>query len=259
MHWRLVDTGPGEAHYNMALDEAISETVRKGSSPPTLRFFGWDVPSVSIGSSQRAGDVDLGYCASSGIPVVRRPTGGRAILHGDELTYSFASGTTDGVFSGNLFKDYRKLGIAFSMAFSVLGVENETVFSRRASGERSPICFQSSSYGEITVGRRKVIGSAQRRWPDGLLQQGSIPYSIDHEGMRKVFPGGKGASPASMAGLREFLPGLGPGKLKSAVVSSFLEVFGISIVESLLTDEEEALTQRLLREKYLLPGWNLRR
>jgi lipoate-protein ligase A len=243
----------------MALDEAISESVRKGASPPTLRFFGWDRPSVSIGSSQRAGEIDLEYCGLEEIPIVRRPTGGRGILHGDELTYSFASGIDKGVFSGGLFKDYRKLSGAFSRAFTILGMKTETVFSRRAPGARSPVCFQTSSYGEINIEKRKVIGSAQRRWPDGLLQQGSIPYSMDYEGMRGVFPGGTADAPGEMAGLRDFLPLLRPEELKGTVRASFQEVFGIEFVEYPPTRDEEALTRRLLHEKYSLPGWNFRR
>lgn len=89
--WRLIDSGPCDASYNMALDEAIAVFVRRGRSCPALRLYGWETPSVSLGSFQKLDDIDEEYCSHENIPVVRRPTGGRAVLHGDELTYSFSS------------------------------------------------------------------------------------------------------------------------------------------------------------------------
>jgi lipoate-protein ligase A len=260
--WRLIDSGPGGAFHNMALDEAIAAGVREGRSPPTLRYFGWDRPSVSIGSMQRVEEVDLARCASMDIPVVRRPTGGRGILHGDELTYSLsapAGAGARGIFSGGLFGSYRKISEAFSDAFGRLGLTPETTLRRRAARRGGPLCFQSASYGEMTVRGMKVIGSAQRRWPGGLLQQGSIPYRLDYEGMGLLFRGGEEAAHGSMAGLGEFLPGLEAGALKEAVKASFQEAFGVRFLESSPTPEEEALAGELLHVKYLRPEWTLRR
>lgn len=261
--WRLIESGTSNAFYNMALDEAVAAGLRKGQSPPVLRFYAWDRPSVSIGRFQKAGDLDLRYCRQRDIPVVRRPTGGRGILHGHELTYSFSAKTKDGSFEGGLLDSYRKLSAAFSRALSMLGLSPET---RGGNGPRrqenrprqqSPLCFQSTSYGEITLDGAKVIGSAQKRWPDGLLQQGSIPYSTDYRELEKIF--GLKHTENPMPGLTELAPGLRPEGLKEAIKASFEEVFDITLIESCPTAGEEALAEKLLAEKYLRPRWNLGR
>jgi lipoate-protein ligase A len=257
--WRLVDSGPLDAFLNMAVDEAIASSARQGM-PPTLRFYGWERPSVSIGCFQRAGEVDLAYLARAGIPMVRRPTGGRAILHGPELTYSLSAGTLEGAFSGGLLDSYRKLSGVLARALGSLGLRTEARLRRRTpGGSGSPLCFRCASYGELTVEGRKVAGSAQKRWPDAMLQQGSIPYSLDAQAMEAVFGLGGEAPRGFMAGLREFLPGLKPEALKDAVRASFEGVFGVRLIEAALTGKEAALAGELLEGKYRLASWNLRR
>src|SRR5208337_3548714 len=110
------------------------------------------------------------------------------ILHGDELTYSF-SARNEGLFSQGLLDAYRKISTAFSLGLQRLGLSVK-MKTRRERGnilERSPLCFQSTSYGELTVNGKKLIGSAQKRWADSFLQQGSIPYTIDHTALAAVF------------------------------------------------------------------------
>jgi len=256
--WRCIDSGESDASYNMAVDEAIAEAVRKGSVPPTLRLYGWTEPSVSIGCFQKVEDIDLDYCKGNGIPVVRRPTGGRAILHGRELTYSFASGNTESCFSGGLMSTYGQLSRAFCAALKTLGMDVE-LKSRREKGRiltGSALCFQSVSYGELSINGRKVIGSAQKRWRDGFLQQGSIQFTLDHDLMGRVF---RGADPvgikSAMTGLSEHLPELSPEDLKPPVIKAFEETFGIRLMPMGLTTEEEDLALRLQRRKYLSPEW----
>ena len=187
--WRLIDSGPCDAFYNMALDEAIATGVRRGSAPTTLRLYGWDRPALTLGCFQKASDINIEYCQSKDIPVVRRPTGGRAILHGDELTYSFSANTDRGPFSDGLLDSYRRIGIAFSIAFRKIGVKAEPKKEREKGRvlSRSPLCFQSSSFGEILADNKKLVGSAQKRWNDGLLQQGSIPYLSHEEKLEGIF------------------------------------------------------------------------
>jgi lipoate-protein ligase A len=120
--WRFLDTGPCAAAYNMALDESIATAVRQGNAPPTLRLYGWHEPSVSIGYFQKITDVDAAYCDMRNIPLVRRPTGGRAILHGDEITYSFSSKTTSALFSTGLLDSYKKISTAFVLALKRIGI-----------------------------------------------------------------------------------------------------------------------------------------
>jgi lipoate-protein ligase A len=259
--WRLIDSGPMDAFLNMAVDEALAIGVREGMAP-TLRFYSWERPSVSIGCFQKAEELDLAYLNNAGIPFVRRPTGGRALLHGLELTYSFSAGTGEGAFSGGLLESYRKLSSALSLALRALGLDTEARLHRQhPRAPRSPLCFQSTSYGEITVEGRKVVGSAQKRWQTAMLQQGSMPFTIDIPRLRMAFRTGLRGKvlEGSMAGLREFLPGLGPEALKAAIRASFEEVFGTRLLEAPLTDKEEALAGELLQKKYRSPEWNLRK
>ncbi len=236
--------------------------VRKKGLPPVLRLYGWDRLSLSLGYFQKASEADIGYCGSRGVPVVRRPTGGRAILHGEELTYSLSAVTHSGPFSGGLLDSYRRIASVFHLAFRKMGVCAEKKAQREKGSvlAGSPLCFQSSSYGEILIESRKVIGSAQKRWDDGLLQQGSIPYrSQDEEAGRifgaELFPSMKDRS----ISLREAIPDLDEDHFKETVVYSFEEVFGIRFLRGCPSREELSLARQLEEEKYLQDRWNFRR
>lgn len=123
----------------------------KGSAPPTLRLYGWNRAAVTLGCFQKTSDINIGYCRCHDIPIVRRPTGGRAILHGDELTYSFCAKTDRGPFSHGLLDSYKKISTAFAIALRKIGVKAEPKNERERGRvlSRSPLCFQSSSFGEI--------------------------------------------------------------------------------------------------------------
>lgn len=259
--WRFIDSGPCAASFNMALDEAIATEVRRGAVPPTLRLYGWEIPSVTLGSFQKISDVDLPYCIGNNIPVVRRPTGGRAIFHRDELTYSFSAGNR-GFFSGGLLDTYRQLSIALKSALDMLGVEITMKMERetRRILARSPLCFKSTSYGELSANGKKLIGSAQKRWKDGFLQQGSMPYGIDEERTRKIFK----LDPFSdmregMIGLREALPDLNPAVLKEAIRTAFEKTFRVSLLYSDLSPAESRLARELDGRKYLSSRWTLQK
>ena len=200
--WRLIHSGPCDAFYNMALDEAIAAEVRRGAAPPTLRLYGWDRPALTLGCFQKTSGINVEYCRSQDIPVVRRPTGGRAILHGDELTYSFSAKTDRDPFSHGLLDSYRRISAAFSIALKKIGVIADSKKERekgRVLG-RNPLCFQSSSFGELLLENKKLVGSAQKRWNDGLLQQGSIPYLQHDEPLKGIFGAEKTASLKSSVG-----------------------------------------------------------
>jgi len=263
--WRLIDKGPYRAAHNMALDEVIATAVRKDTAPPTLRLYGWEVPSVSIGYFQKIRDVNIEYCIERNIPIVRRPTGGRAILHDMELTYSFSVKTTSGVFSKGLLDSYKKISNALGSALSKIGLSPELKLSRETRHSspithnlKSPLCFQSTSYGEITIKNMKVIGSAQKRWPDGLLQQGSVPFVIDRDEVAKVFRL-KSSDGGEITGLKEILPDLDPEDLKDAIKISFEEIFDIRLISSSPSQEELSLAEELEARKYLSHHWNFQR
>ena len=258
--WRLIDTGSCKAAYNMALDEAIATAVRKNNAPPTLRLYGWITPSVSIGCFQKISDIDREYCIEKRIPIVRRPTGGRAILHNDEITYSFSVKTTSGIFSKGLLDSYKMVSKAFSLAFLRIGLTPELTLHRGTCHTRSPLCFQSASYGEITIHNKKVIGSAQKRWPKGLLQQGSIPYIVDKDEMSKIFRlESVHMLLGDLTGLKEMIHGLNPDDLKNTIRTAFEETFYIKLMTSSPSKEELSLAEELEACKYLSYQWNFQR
>jgi lipoate-protein ligase A len=251
----------------MALDEAIAIAVKRESAPPTLRLYGWHKPSVSIGYFQKIMDVDVAYCAKKNIPLVRRLTGGRAILHGDEITYSFSSKTTSGLFFKGILDSYKEISAAFCLALSKMGISPELEPSRASGGlrfsglrSRNPSCFQSVSYGEITINGGKVIGSAQKRWTDALLQQGSIPIVTDGDDAAKVFRLDTAQKVKdSFIGLRDVLPGFMPEEFKETVRISFEETFDVKFDVLSLSPEEISMARKLEAERYSSHEWNFKR
>jgi lipoate-protein ligase A len=265
--WRLIDTGPCGAAYNMALDEAIATAARRDYGPPTLRFYGWDVPSVTVGCFQKISDIDIEYCNEKHFPIIRRSTGGRAILHNNELTYSFSVKTTSGPFSKGLLDSYKKISEALCSALSMTGLtpklklQKETRHPQTARHRTgSPLCFQSTSYCEITINNKKVVGSAQKRWIDGLLQQGSIPFTVNINEIVKTFRLGYAHDIIeTFTGLKVISPELKPDDLKNAIRTSFEEIFDTSLITSPLSREEGSLAQELEAQKYLSSKWTFRR
>jgi len=258
--WRLIDTGLGEAFFNMALDESIARLAIERKAPPALRVYGWSRPSVTLGRFQRAADVDSELCAARGIPVVRRPTGGRAILHGDELTYSFSSPANMGHMTEGLFRSYATLSRAFLLAFLSLGIEVKASGRKRGvRTDRSPLCFSSTSFGEITLEGRKIIGSAQRRWPGGMLQQGSIPLEPPRHDTAAVFFRTRehdANEAGSLMGLHEVDTSITYESLRQALSKGFQQSLGISLVETPPSAEEIETAAMLEETKYSQEEWN---
>jgi lipoate-protein ligase A len=260
IEWRFIDSGPCSASYNMAADEAIAIAVRKGNVPATLRIYRWEKPSLSLGSFQKISDVNIAFCTARDIPVVRRPTGGRAIFHDDELTYSFSS-RNETFFSKGLLDSYRILSWALKTAFDCIGLAL-TIKTERESARnlmRSPLCFDSTSYGELTFKGTKIVGSAQKRWKDGLLQQGSIPFAVDRELLRKILSVRLPSDIRPTAGIRNMIDDLKPDKLKDAIRIAFEKTFGTRIIPASLSPEETRLARDLEVRKYLSEEWLFQR
>lgn len=265
--WRLIDTGSCSAAYNMAIDESIAIAVRRDLSPPTLRIYGWDQRSVSIGYFQRSGDIDIGYCRENDILIVRRPTGGRAVLHNDEITYSFSVKTRTGLFSEGLLDSYKKISTALALALSKVGLSPQSKIHKpnpkskiQNSTPHNPLCFQSISYGEVSINNTKVIGSAQKRWADGLLQQGSIPLTTDENEILKLFQRNiVHVRKEPLIGLKQIVPGLSHDELKNAIRISFEETFQVTLIRSSPSQKEISLARELEAQKYLADAWTFRR
>lgn len=174
--WRLIEDGPGEGDANMARDHALLLAADAGRVAPTLRLYGWRRPTVSLGHFQDpARAVDAGRCQAMAVPVVRRPTGGRALLHHHEITYSLAVPLPHPLFTDGLRETYAAVARALLAAVRALGVEEAQAAAESRGGLRSPACFATLNHGEISVGGRKLLASAQRRLKRAFLQHGSLP------------------------------------------------------------------------------------
>ncbi len=182
--WRFLNSGRSDGATNMAVDEAILEGVDRGSSPPTLRVYAWEPPTVSIGHSQTASvELDWEACAGRGFGVVRRPTGGRAVLHAGELTYSVVGRSGEPPLGGTIAESYQAIANGLLLGLEELGVCAELAVvstAARGRGEVAPPCFASAGRFEIVVTGRKLIGSAQRRSGAAVLQHGSLLTDETH-------------------------------------------------------------------------------
>jgi lipoyl(octanoyl) transferase len=181
--WRLLHTSPAHGAWNMAVDESILEHIGRGESRPTLRLYAWQPACLSLGHAQPFADVDMDRLQERGWQVVRRLTGGRAILHTDELTYSVTGSAEEPVLAGGVLESYNHLSQALLYAIQDLGlaveIEKQTKETSPLGQNPNPVCFEMPSAYEITVQGKKLIGSAQARRKDGVLQHGSLPLSGD--------------------------------------------------------------------------------
>lgn len=183
LSWRLIRSGYLTASDNMALDEALLESVSAGISEPVLRLYRWSPAAVTIGYAQplsRA--VNLAACRRSGIDVVRRCTGGRAVLHGDEVTYSIIAPERGALFPADILGSYRRIADALLDALDDLGLQATLSAGRErhtASLRYSSACFITPSSYELVYNGCKITGSAQKRNGLAFLQHGSIPVTLD--------------------------------------------------------------------------------
>ena len=179
--WRLLVDPPAQGAWNMAVDESLLEHVGRGETLPTLRLYAWEPACLSLGYAQPFADVDTARLLARSWEVVRRPTGGRAILHTDELTYSITAPPREPRVIGTVLESYNRLAQALVAAVRSLGipVEVKEHTTGQDSGSQGPVCFEVPSAYEITVGGKKLIGSAQARRREGVLQHGTLPLYGD--------------------------------------------------------------------------------
>ena len=179
--WRVIEHLPAKGAWNMAVDEAVLESVYSGDVLPTLRLYAWEPACLSLGLAQPFSEVDTQTLSANGWDVVRRPTGGRAILHVDELTYSVIAPESEPRVKGGVIESYLRLSQALLEAIRILGLtvqanQNNQVEKRQ---KPNPVCFEVPSNYEITSNGKKLVGSAQARRKEGVLQHGTLPLHGD--------------------------------------------------------------------------------
>lgn len=248
--WRLVIDGARDGIENMALDRAMQLAREAGESGPTVRLYRWVRPTLSLGRFQDAGSIDLDVCRDLGVDVVRRHTGGRGVLHDDELTYSVVAGTDDGIPRATAAA-YRVLSLGLVRAYESLGVEAELV--GRPRGIRgSPACYLHSTPADLSVGQAKLSGSAQVWAGDTCLQHGSITRSRDLTRETAVF-GLNDAGRRSLAmtaltleDVLDSVPAL--EQIEQALVKGFGDSLGVRLERDGFSEWEHAMAARLAGE-----------
>ncbi|MFQ5613935.1 MAG: biotin/lipoate A/B protein ligase family protein [Anaerolineae bacterium] len=268
--WRLLISPPADGATNMAVDEAILHALADAPETgwPTLRFFQWDPPCLSLGYSQRWADVDEAACARLGYTWVRRPTGGRAILHTDELTYSVIAPETEPRLAGSLIESYRSLSRGLLSGLNRLGsAPIQAKGEKGRNPQQSAACFDTPSYYEIThTDGRKLIGSAQVRRRGMVLQHGTLPLRGDITRILEVL----NLAEAERASLKESLAARAltleqalrrPVSFEEAVEAisrGFEQALNLRLEPGELTDREQALVEELRRQRYAAAEWNQR-
>jgi lipoate-protein ligase A len=243
----------------MAIDEALWRSRQAGASPPTLRFFAWAPPTVSLGYGQPLDKhVDVAACRTLGVGLVRRPTGGSAIYHDGperELTYSVVATAGDLGIGADLLETYRWIGAGLLRGLRALGAPAELVPEPPPAGPVPAFCFARTGVFEIEVGGRKLVGSAQRRQGDSFLQHGAVLLGVDEPRLRTLFP----TTRDPLATLTTLEAAMGRRPAFEAVADALAEAFerehDLDLHPGGLSEEEVQLVSTLVTDRYASPGW----
>ncbi|HVB74443.1 MAG TPA: biotin/lipoate A/B protein ligase family protein [Ktedonobacteraceae bacterium] len=264
--YRFLNTYVQDAAMNMAIDEAVLVHHLRGEAAPTLRVFRWSSPSISLGRFQSVErEILLDACEQQGVQLVRRPTGGRAVYHRDEFTYSIVISKRYGVPSG-IVAAYAYLAQGLQSALNLLGVRAE-LSDERVSKTPSAACFASSTQADLTSGGFKLIGSAQVWKDDALLQQGSLPLddrAAEFFAMLRF--SSEDAREEALAAYREkttplhtFASQVAWDEVARAFRAGFSAALQNEFVEGELSASEWELARRLEEEKYRKLEWRKER
>jgi lipoate-protein ligase A len=260
--WRLLTVLTDDGFRHMSLDHALLLSSQEDGFPPTLRFYRWKPPCLSLGRFQPPGDVDWERCRREGVDVVRRPTGGKAILHLDDFTYSIVLPPRCDL-PGSVVEAYAVVCTGIREALSSLGLETEiATVSGGGKAPGSGACFSTSTMADLRCNGRKICGSAQVRHAGGVLQHGSLllrdnsslffrllafPDEKERENARRGFV-------LRSVTLEETGVSVNWGDLADAFVRGFRRAFGVRLEEGKLEAGESNLWAALERE-YRTPSW----
>ncbi|MBA2681458.1 MAG: lipoate--protein ligase family protein [Ktedonobacteraceae bacterium] len=264
--YRFINTGTHDAALNMAIDEAILTHHLRGEVPPTLRVFKWTQTAISLGRFQSVErEIEVQTCQHLGVALVRRPTGGRAVYHKDEFTYSIVIGKRDNVPSG-IVAAYAYLSQGLLAALRLLGVQAE-ISDERVSKHPSAACFASSTQADLTSGGFKLVGSAQVWKDDVLLQQGSLPlkdraseffellrFSSEQARQEALEQYREKTSP-----LHSIAPQTSWDQIAQAFQSGFHSFLQKDFIATELSQSEWNMAQQLVQEKYSSLEWRKER
>ncbi|MFC0523882.1 biotin/lipoate A/B protein ligase family protein [Pontibacillus salicampi] len=268
--WYFIDSGYASPAFNMALDEALLKWHSNGEIPPVLRFYGWEPAALSVGYFQKLkGKIDVESVHNHGFELVRRPTGGRAVLHDKELTYSVIVSENYETMPSTVTEAYRVISQGLLEGFLELGIQAEfSVPEGKLEQTGSAVCFDEPSWYELIVEGRKAAGSAQTRQKGVILQHGSIPIEVDEvtlfdlfiypnervkERARKAF-GTKAAAINEVAARH-----IDVDEVKDAFRKGFEKGLDVEFKPFTLSEDQLQEVQKLMNERYLADDWNYSR
>ncbi|UCH56713.1 MAG: lipoate--protein ligase family protein [Candidatus Bathyarchaeota archaeon] len=248
----------------MAIDEAIMQAVAEKKSPPTLRFYGWRPPCVSVGYAQSLRDeIDLDTCRRRGYNWVRRPTGGRAVLHIDDLTYSVTAPQGESRVAGDIITSYQRLSLGLVVGLRSLGCDViQADLIHTDSSNKSAVCFEVPSHYEVTALERKLVGSAQIRRKGVVLQHGALPLKGDVSRLAEVLALPRRDRERLQGKLRQRAIALDEAlgrtmhysEVADALKKGFSEALNLDLEPGVLSIEEEAAAD-CLRSLYTGDEW----
>jgi lipoate-protein ligase A len=267
MAWRLLPFQNYNIFENMAIDEAIFLETCRDKKPPTIRFYGSSPYAISIGYFQDAEkDLNIEKCRRQGIDIARRITGGKAVYHFNELTYSIAACEQEKKFPSDVAGTYEIISQCIARGLRCLGIKAILASDRQnqAKEEMNSCCFSTPAKSELLVNGRKICGSAQVRKREGFLQHGLLLLDTNPEKMADfLFPA---STPERVEKLKktvaavneETVHPVNKQEICSELKRGFIEELGISLEEGCLTSGEEKLKNELLK-KYTDADWNIDR
>ena len=264
--WRLLLTPEAPGAWNMAVDEAILEAATHREVLPTLRLYAWNPPCLSLGYAQPISDVDESRLEKFDWDLVRRPTGGRAILHTDELTYSVCGPEDEPVLAGDILSSYKRLSSAILAAIEQIGISVQALPQKKNANSKSPepVCFEVPSNYEITADGKKLVGSAQARRQGGVLQHGTLPLYGDLTRIVQVlsFPSQTSREQAEerlLSRAATLHTALGEIVSWKQAADSFIQAFqntlDLELAPGQLTEDERTRAEQLVDKKYGNPAW----
>jgi lipoate-protein ligase A len=226
----------------MALDRALLDAVIEEA--PVLRFYSWSAPTLSFGRMQRVPDDLLRRCSEVGVMAVRRPTGGKAILHHHEVTFSIIAPSAG---LGSIIKSYRVFARAIAAGLRTLGVEAQLCEPGAAPRRRELLCFAAPARCDLEVGGRKLLGSAQARHGGALLQQNSLPLRLSDDVKERLFGTAAAAREARVA--TDLATALGHelplDEVRDAIVAGFERELGATFDLQDMTAHESVMAESL--------------
>ncbi|MCP8967079.1 lipoate--protein ligase family protein [Ectobacillus ponti] len=273
--WSYINSGKCSPSYNMALDECLLNWQSEKLMPPTIRFYEWEVPTLSAGYFQRvAKEINMEEVKKRGFGFVRRPTGGRSVLHDRELTYSVIVSEDHPDMPSTVTEAYRVISQGLLYGFQSLGLEAYFAVPKTDKEQdelrnpRSAVCFDAPSWYEIVVEGRKIAGSAQTRQKGVILQHGSVPLEIDLDTLYDLFlfPNErvkermKSMFSSKAVAINELTDRtFTMEQLIEAFHAGFEKGLGVELVPYELTAEQQAEVEVLAKSKYESDEWNYKR